>query len=105
MTDTAAITKTIIHPQWYAPMEYHILDKAETDRTSQTTRLQYTSYYNKSAYDTGGMYMTSTIIRLKEAVFADALDLSLYIVAQEDNVLSGGTVDEIVSDDAPEEPI
>lgn len=104
MTDTAAIVKTIIHPQWGAPMEYHVLDKSTTDKSAGTTQLQYLSYYNKNAHDTGGLYMTFTTIRLREAIFADAVEMSNYIVAREDNTLSGGTVDETVVDNTPDMP-
>lgn len=97
MADTSAIIKTIIHPQWGAPMDYHVLDKYETDNTAKTTRLQYNSYYNKNAYDSGGMYMTSTVIRLKEPVFADALEISEYIVMLDDNVLSGGDAEAVTA--------
>lgn len=103
MTDASAIVKTIIHPQWGAPMEYHVLDKFETDRTSNTTRLQYSSYYNKSVYTTGGMYMTSTVIRLEHSIFADAMEASKHVAELKDNDLSGGKPESITDTADPTE--
>ena len=99
---TAAITHTVVHPQWGAPMEYHKLIRSEADIQANETYVSFASYYNKAVHDTNGMSMSITSARIPQAVF-DTVDVLLQaVIDSPDNVLSGG---ELVIDETPEDEV
>lgn len=91
--DMYSITKTITHPQWGAPMEFHRIVRVEVDMGTDNTYVALSSYYNETAYENGAMSMSTTTIHLKGSVLRNEQDLVQAIVDSPDNVLSDGLVD------------
>lgn len=87
-----SITKTLIHEQWGAPMEFHTLVRIEQDLPAQESYFVFNSYYNESVYNGGGQPMSSTTVRLNEAMPASGQELLESIVDIEEGKFADGVI-------------
>ena len=87
-----SITKQLIHEQWGAPMEFHTLVRIEQDLPAQESYFVFNSYCNEAVHNSGGQPMSSTAIRLNEAVPANGQDLLESIVNAEESKFADGVV-------------
>lgn len=88
--ETYGITKTIIHPQWGAPMNFHRIVRVEVDMGSISTHILFNSYYDKTTYENGSSSMSNTSIYLDESKLLTGQELVQAIIDTTDNDLSGG---------------
>lgn len=104
--ETYSITKTITHPQWGAPMEFHRITRVEVDIESNNTYVVFSSFYNEAAFTNGSMAMSVTSVHLTSSKLLTEQELVQAVIDSPDNELSGGTVDinEIPEEVEPELP-
>ena len=93
MKDTEAIVKTIIHPQWGAPMEYHVLVRVEHDLITKDSYLTFASYYNKDIYTKEGMSMALTTVHIPDSKLSTQEEYINAVIKDSDNEFSGGKLD------------
>lgn len=86
------LTKEIIHPQWGAPMSFHVLVRVEHDLLTAETYMSFASYYSKSVYTSGGMSMTHTTVRIPQTQLGTQEEFLLEVIEDPDNVLSGAVM-------------
>lgn len=91
--ETYSITKTITHPQWGAPMEFHRITRVEVDMGSNNTYVVFSSFYNEAAFTDGSMPMSVTSVRLASSKLLTEQGLVQAVIDSPDNELSGGEVD------------
>ena len=90
-----AINKQIMHPQWGAPMGYHVIARVEVACLSNLTYITLSSYYSKQVYEAGSSPMSNTNIKIDKALLVSEQDLLNEVVLTEDEPLFDGTVEEI----------
>ena len=91
--ETYSITKTIIHPQCGAPMEFHRITRVEVDMSSNNTYVVFSSFYNEAAFTNGSMPMSVTSVHLIGSKLLTEQGLVQAVIDNPDNELSGGEVD------------
>ena len=101
--ETYSITKTIVHPQWGAPMDFHRITRVEIDMSSNNTYIAFASYYNEEAFANGSMSMSITSIHMEGSTLYTEQDLVQAVIDNPDNELSGGELDiNVIPGDAEE---
>lgn len=91
--ETYSITKTLTHPEWGAPMEFHRIIRVEVDMSINETYISFASYYNETAFASGSSYMSITPIHLRDSMLRTEQELVQAVIDGADNVLSGGEID------------
>ena len=91
--ETYSITKTITHPQWGAPMEFHRIMRVEVDMITNDTYVAFGSYYNEAAFANGSSYMSVTSVNIKDSTLYTEQGLVQAVIDDPDNELSGGELD------------
>lgn len=98
--ETYGITKTITHPQWGAPMDFHRIIRVEVDMSTNDTYVAFASFYNEAAFANGSMSMSVTPIHLKGSKLLTEQELVQAVIDNPDNVLAGGELDiNVISED------
>lgn len=92
---SAGLTKEIIHPQWGAPMGYHVLVRVEHDLITKDSYLTFASYYNKGIYTKEGVSMTHTTVRIPDSKLGTQEEYINEVIKDPDNELTGGKLDVI----------
>ena len=86
------LTKEIIHPQWGAPMSFHVLVRVEHDLISKDSFLTFASYYNKSIYDNEGMSMSHNTVRIPNSKLGTQEEYINAVIKDPDNVFTKGVL-------------
>lgn len=86
------LTKEIIHPQWGAPMSFHVLVRVEHDLISKDSFLTFASYYNKSIYDSEGMSMSHNTVRIPNSKLGTQEEYINAVIKDPDNVFTKGVL-------------
>lgn len=84
------LTKEIIHPQWGAPMSFHVLVRVEHDLISKDSYLSFASYYNKQVYDNGGMPMSNAAVHIPNSELGTQEEFINAVIEDPDNEFTGG---------------
>lgn len=84
------LTKEIIHPQWGAPMSFHVLVRIEHDLISKDSYLTFACYYNKSVYDNGGSSMTHNTVHLPNSDLGTEEEFINSVIEDPDNMFTDG---------------
>ncbi|MGB6924824.1 hypothetical protein [Psychrobacter sp.] len=86
------INAIVIHPQWFVPMGFHKIARAEHDLVSNKSYIIFASYYNQVAAENGSEAMTHNTVILDSAVLADEPTLLQIVIDAPDNVMTGGAI-------------
>ena len=90
--NSIGLTKEIIHPQWGAPMSFHVLVRVEHDLISKDSYLSFASYYNKEVYDNEGMSMAHTAVRLPNSDLATQEEYINAVIKNPNNEFTDGVL-------------
>lgn len=91
--ETYSINKTITHPQWGAPMDFHRIVRVEIDMSTNDTYVAFASFYSESAFTNGASSMSITSTHIKGSKLLTEQELVQAVIDDPDNVLSGGELD------------
>ena len=91
--ETYSINKTITHPQWGAPMDFHRIVRVEVDMSTNNTYVAFASFYSEEAFANGAMSMSITSVQLNGSKLLTEQQLVQAVIDSPDNELSDGELD------------